>query len=127
MYLVHMRSDICYTMNALSQFMFDPKQIHLVASKHVLIYVRGTITYGLRYTSSSGVLLSGYADSDWAGNAVDLKSTFGYYFSMGSTMISWSNRKQGSIAQSIAEVEYIAESVAYKEAVWLRKLLSDMF
>ena len=42
-------------------------------------------------------------------------------------MISWSSRKQGSIAQSIAEVEYIAASDASKEAVWLRKLVSGLF
>ena len=68
MYLVHTRPDICYTVNALSQFMFDPKHIHWVAAKHVLRYVRGTITCGLRYTSSSGVLLAGYVDSDWDGS-----------------------------------------------------------
>ena len=39
MYLVHTRLDFCYTVNALSQCMFDPKHIHLVASKHVLEYV----------------------------------------------------------------------------------------
>ena len=120
-----MRPDICYTVNALSQFMSDLKHIHLVAAKHVLRYVRGTITYGIRYTSSSGVLLSGY--SDWVGSAVDRKSTSGYCFSMGSTMISWSSWKQGSIAQSTAKAEYIAASDACKEAVWLRKLLSDLF
>ena len=117
MYLVHTRPDICYTVNALSQFMSDPKQIHLVATKHVLRYVRGTITYGLRYTSSSGVLLFGYASSDWASSVVDLKSTFGYCFSMGSAMISWSSTKQGSIVQSTAEAEYIVASDACKEAV----------
>ena len=69
MYLVHTRPDICYTVNALSQFMSYLKHIHLVAAKHVLRYVRGTITYGLRYTSSSGVLLYGYLDPDWAGSA----------------------------------------------------------
>ena len=42
-------------------------------------------------------------------------------------MISWSSRKQGSIAQSTTEAEYIAASDAYKKAVWLRKLLSDLF
>ena len=42
-------------------------------------------------------------------------------------MISQSNRKQGSIAQSRVEAEYIATSDACKEAVWLRKLLSDLF
>ena len=51
MYLVHTRPDICYTVNALSQFMFYLKHIHWVAAKHVLIYVQGIITYGLRYTS----------------------------------------------------------------------------
>ena len=40
MYLVHMRLDICYTLNALSQFMSNPKHIHWVASKHVLRCVR---------------------------------------------------------------------------------------
>ena len=60
MHLVHMRPNIYYTVNALSQFMSDPKHIHLVASKHVLRYVRGTITYELIYTSNSGLLLSGY-------------------------------------------------------------------
>ena len=90
--------------------MSDLKHIHLVVAKHVLRYVRGTITYGLRYTSSSGVLLFGYSDLDWAGSAVDQKSTSGYCFSMGSTMISWFSGKQGSIAQSTAEAEYIAAS-----------------
>ena len=64
MYLVHTRPNICYTVNALSQFMSDPKHIHWVAAKHVLRYVQGTITYGLRYTSNSGLMLVEYADSD---------------------------------------------------------------
>ena len=63
----------------------------------------------------------------WDGSVVDQKSTSGYYFSMGSSMMSWSSRKQGSIAQSTAEAEHIAGSDACKEAVWLRKLLSDLF
>ena len=73
MYLVHTRPDIGYTVNAPSEFMSDPKHIHLVAAKHVLRYMWGTITYGLRYTSSNGVLLSGYSNSYWAGNAVNRK------------------------------------------------------
>jgi hypothetical protein len=42
-------------------------------------------------------------------------------------MISWSSKKQSSLAQRTAEAEYIAASVASREAVWLRKLLSDLF
>jgi hypothetical protein len=92
--------NICYAINALSQFMCEPKHIHMVVVKHILRYVRGTIAYGLRYTSSGGVMLHGYTDSDWMGSTMDRKSTSGYCFILGSTMISWSSRKQGSIAQS---------------------------
>jgi hypothetical protein len=127
MYLVHTRPNIYYAVNALSQFICNPKHIHMIVAKHILRYVQGTITYGLRYTSSGGVMLHGYTDSDWMGSTVDWKSTFGYCFSLGSIMISWSNRKQGSIAQSTIEEEYIVASVAGREVVWFRKLLSDLF
>jgi len=42
-------------------------------------------------------------------------------------MISWSNRKQGSIAQSKTEGKYIASNADSKEAIWLRKPLSGLF
>jgi hypothetical protein len=39
MYLVHTRPNICYIVNALSQFMCEPKHIHMVVAKHILRYV----------------------------------------------------------------------------------------
>lgn len=107
--------------------MTEPRHRHWVVAKHVLRYLRGTIAYGLRYTSSGGVMLHGFTDSDWDGSPVDGKSTSGYCFSLGSAMISWSSRKQGSIAQSTVEVEYIPASGASREAVWIRKLISGLF
>jgi hypothetical protein len=98
-----------------------------VEAKHILRYLRGTIIYGLRYTSSGGLFLHGYADVDWVGSLMDRKSTFGYWFSLGFAMISWSSRKQGSIAQSTPEVQYIVASDASKEAIWLRKLVFGLF
>jgi hypothetical protein len=93
MYMIHTRPDICYAMIAISQFMTELRQIHWVVAKHILRYLKGTINYGLRYTSNGGLFLHGYADVDWEASPVDQKSTFGYYFSLGSTMISWSSRK----------------------------------
>jgi hypothetical protein len=72
-------------------------------------------------------MLHGFTHSDWMSSTVDRKSASGYCFSLGSTMFSWSSRKQGSIAQSTVEAEYIVASAASREAVWLRKLLSDLF
>ena len=42
-------------------------------------------------------------------------------------LISWMSRKQKSVALSTAEAEYIAASMACCEAVWLRKLFSELF
>jgi hypothetical protein len=83
--------------------------------------------YGLRYLGGDGVRLQGYSDSDWAGSAVDRKSTSGCCFNLGSTMITWFNRKHTSVALSSTEAEYMAMSMASCEAIWLHKLLTGLF
>ena len=127
MYLVNTRPDICFAVSTLSQFMVEPRHEHWIAAKHVLRYLKGTVEYGLRYTAEGGLKLQGYTDSDWAGSAVDRKSTSGCCFNIGSAVISWMCRKQTSVALSTAEAEYIAASTASREAVWLQKLLADIF
>lgn len=49
MYLVNTRPDICYPVNALSQFMCEPKEIHLMVVKHIMRYLQGTLNYRLKY------------------------------------------------------------------------------
>ena len=89
MYLTYTRQDMCFDVNTLSQFMSDPRQIHWVFAKHVLIYLHGIIVgYGLRYASGCDMTLQGFSDLDWVGCVVDKKSTFRCYFSLGSAMIS---------------------------------------
>jgi hypothetical protein len=127
MYLVNTRSDICFVVNMLSQFQVEPRQENWVAAKHILRYLHGTIMYGLRYASNSEVKLQGFTDSDWAGSAEDRKSTSRLCFSLGSAMISWTSRKQKSVALNTAEAEYIAACDACTKAVWLRKLISGLF
>jgi hypothetical protein len=127
MYLVNTRPDICYAVNAFSQFMSQSRQIHWVIVKHVLRYLRGTVGYDLRYASSIDMRLQGYADSDWAGSTIDKKSTFECCFSLGSAMVSWCSMKRTFVALSTIEVEYIVVRTTVREAVWLRKLLAGLF
>jgi hypothetical protein len=127
MYLVNTRPDICYAVNVLNQFMSQPRQTHWIATKHVLRYLQSTVGYGVIYVSDVDMILQGYADADWAGSIVDRKSTSGCCFTLGSSMVSWCSRKQKSVALSTAESEYITLSAAVHEAVWLRKLLTDLF
>ena len=82
--------------------MVDPHHIHWIGAKNILRYLRGTINHGLRYTARS-LRLNGYTNVDWAGSVVDRKSTSGCCFTLGYASISWMNRKQKSVALSIAE------------------------
>ena len=53
MYLMNTRPDKCFAVNTLSQFLTDPRHVHLIAAKHILRYLRGTIDYGLKYEAKS--------------------------------------------------------------------------
>ena len=88
MYLMNTRLDICFAVNTLSQFLTDPRHVHLIAAKHILRYLRGTVDYGLKYEANQKINTEGYVDSDWVGSAIDRKRTSGCCFSMGSRVIS---------------------------------------
>ena len=75
MYLNNTRPDICFAVNMLSQYMVNPRHIHLIGAKHVMRYLKGTLDYGLRYPSNGDIKLHGYAQSDQGGSAKDRKST----------------------------------------------------
>jgi hypothetical protein len=40
MYLTNTRPDICFAMNTLSQYLVEPRHVHLVAAKHVMRYLK---------------------------------------------------------------------------------------
>ena len=126
MYLMNTRPDICFAVNTLSQLLTDPRNVHLIAAKHIPRYLRGTVDYGCKYESNQKINLEGYVNSDWAGSAIDRKSTLGCFFSMGSGVISWFSRKKYHVALSTAEVEYVVACSASCEVVCLRNILCDL-
>ena len=127
MHLTNTRPNICFAVNALSQYMVDQRQVHLVAAKHVLRYLKGTIDYGLRYAGDCKFRLLGYTDSNWAGSFIDWKSTSGCCFSLGSAVIAWRSRKQTSVAISTTKAKYIVACETSGEAIWLWRMLSGVF
>ena len=45
----------------------------MIAAKHILRYLKGTVDYELKYEVNQNINLEGYVDSDWAGSAIDRK------------------------------------------------------
>jgi hypothetical protein len=101
-------------------------EAHLTAVKRILRYLKGTSKLGLKYEKIKNEQLIGYSDADWAGDRDDRHSTSGYVCLLSGGAITWMSKKQGSVALSTAEAEYIALSSAAQEIVWLRRILSDL-
>jgi hypothetical protein len=88
--------------------------------------VSGTKDRGLLYRTDTVVQLVSYTNADWAGNATDRQSTFGYAFSLRSATVAWSSKKQPIVALSSTEAEYRGAAVVTCEAIWLKRLLKDL-
>ncbi|KAI4338646.1 hypothetical protein MLD38_023679 [Melastoma candidum] len=125
-FLIHTRTDIVHSVSLLSRFMSNPSRTHFTATKRVLHYLKGIQNVGLKYTKDQKDDLVGYVDSDWARSLDDHRSTSGYLFCIGTKPISWSSKKQSTVALSSAEAEYIAANEATREAVWHRRLLLEL-
>ena len=69
--------------------------------------------------------LSGSVDADWGGSD-DAKSTTGYIFYLGKSLISWASKAQPTVATSSTHAEYVAAYQATAECLWLRAFLSDL-
>ena len=106
--------------------MVKPLERHWNATKAILSYLKGTLDYGIKYTDAFDVELTGYSDSDWAGNPDDRRSTTGYAFGIGSGVVSWSSKKQLTVSLSSTEAEYKALCATTCEAAWLKRLLQDV-
>lgn len=80
-YLVHTRADISYAVGVVSRYMERPTVLHMNSIKRILRSVKGTLEFRLIYLKKFGNhLLSGFRDSDFAGNSKDRKSTTGMVF-----------------------------------------------
>nr|CAD1832705.1 unnamed protein product [Ananas comosus var. bracteatus] len=127
MYLTHSRPDIMFSVSLISRFMHDPTKHHLGAAKRILRYIRDTINFGIWYHPVTNFKLVGFSDSDWAGSQDDRKSTSGWIFNFGSGAVTWASKKQATTALSSSEAEYIAATSAACQAVWMRRILEDLY
>jgi hypothetical protein len=125
-YMTITRPDLNYTIGLESLFMQVPRKSHLDGVRHTLCYVSATIDYGLFYEASTKLQVHGYIDADWVGSISNTRSTSGFMFSFGSVAITWSSKKQLTVALSSTKAKYKGAAMAACEIAWLHKLLGDL-
>lgn len=123
------RPDLCAPISILSRYQSKNNEELWKCLKHLLRYVKGTIHLKLTFHKCDyHRLITGFADSDWGGDELDRKSTTGYLFQIfNNCTISWSTRKQSTVAVSSTEAEYMALFEAVREAIWIKSVLNSIY
>ena len=119
------RPNICYSVDMVSRYQSNPRPKHWQTVKHILKYLQRTRNYMFVYQCENLTPI-GYIDSYFQSNLDFKKSTSGCVFTLGGGAISWRSVKQSCIADSTMEAEYVAACETTKEAIWLKKFLSDL-
>ncbi|WVZ58761.1 LOW QUALITY PROTEIN: hypothetical protein U9M48_008993 [Paspalum notatum var. saurae] len=103
----------------------SPRTSHRQAVKRIFRYLKFTLELGLWYSSGSSLFLKGFSDADHAGCRIDRKSTSGTCQLLGTSLVSWSSRKQASVSLSTTEAEYIAAASCCSQLLSMKATLSD--
>ncbi|WVZ63221.1 hypothetical protein U9M48_012866 [Paspalum notatum var. saurae] len=109
LYLTATRTDIQFVVCLCARYQASPRTSHRQAVKRIFRYLKFTPELGLWYSSGSSLSLRGFSDDEHAGCRIDRKSTSGTCQLLGTSLVSWSSRKEASVSLSSTEAGFQVE------------------
>ncbi|KAK1424219.1 hypothetical protein QVD17_19540 [Tagetes erecta] len=121
------RPDVSCALSMTSRYQQSPGMAHWTAVKNILKYLRRTKDMSLIFGGVEEELtVRCYTDASFQTDRDDSRSQSGFVFTLNGGAVSWKSSKQSVVADSTTESEYIAASDAAKEAVWMKKFITDL-
>jgi hypothetical protein len=124
------RPDIAFAVNKLAQYTSNPKPLHWTAVKRIFRYLKHTKNFSLTYGGDDEDVqntdLNIFCDADWGNDSADRKSISGFVITMAGGAVSWSSKKQQTVALSTAEAEYVSATHVTKQVLWHRSLFTEL-
>jgi len=148
--MIKCRPDISPHAIKLSQYLDNPAREHYHAAKLLVDYLAATITEGIYYWRDEPVDslpegdlptlhadnhtlsatlhqdLTGFVDSDWAGDTIRRKSISGIAIMLAGGVVAYKSKRQEVIALSTTEAEFVAACDAGKVILFFRSILEDL-
>ncbi|GAB2295500.1 hypothetical protein Dimus_038360 [Dionaea muscipula] len=119
------RPDVAYALSVTSRFQGNPGQQHWTVVKNIIKYLRRTKDMFLIY-GGTDLKIKGFTDSSFQLDIDDSKSVLSFVFTLNGGAVIWKSFKQETTADSTTEAEYIVASEAAKEAVWMKKFITEL-
>ena len=120
------RPDLSFAVSLLSRFQANPGIDHWRSLLHVIGYVKNTMDYGLTYSRDADLTPAAYVDADYGGCRDTRRSTSGYVFMMAGGPVTWSSKRQPTVALSTVEAEYVAMSRCAQQMIWMQTWLDEV-
>ena len=119
------RPDVSYALSVTNKFQANPGESHWKAVKNILKYLRRTKNLFLIYGGAE-LQVRRFTDASFQSDKDDCKSQSSYIFTLNGGVVSWKSSKQVTTTDSTTEAEYIAASEAAKEAIWIKKFITEL-
>src|SRR4030043_1292207 len=120
------RPDVCLAICLAGRYQSNPGVDHWTAVKNILKYLKRTNDMFLVYGGDEELVVKGYVDASFDTDPDDSMSQTRYVFILNGGAVSWCSSKQSVVAGSTCEAEYIADSEAANEGVWMKEFISDL-
>jgi hypothetical protein len=101
-------------------------EAHWTIVKNILKYLRRTKEVFLVFGGEEELIVKGYNDASFQTDVDDSKLQSGFVFCLNGGSMSFKSSKQDIVADSMMKAEYIAASEAAKEAIWIKKFVSEL-
>lgn len=126
--MVATRPDIAYAVSVVSRNLEKPTRSDWNRVKRILRYLKGTTSLSIQYKPKTLTRpeLEGYSDADYGGDLTTGRSTTGIVCLYNGGPVSWTSRRQSTVALSTTEAELVAASEGARELVWLTRIFEDI-
>jgi len=112
--------------NVVSQFMHDPRKLHMDVVERILRYLNSTHGKEILFSNHGNLKVERYTDADWTCSKDDRRSTFGYFTFVEGNLVTWRSKKQPVVARSSVEAEFRDMALGVCELMLIKIVLLDL-